>query len=89
MGHQVHRWEEEPMAAHSHLYSVNPKLFETDEGLSSFYRLTSIAYTPDEAKPFGNSMEAYNYPFLATQFHPEKPMTAYYEGYGINHKWES
>jgi hypothetical protein len=56
--------------------------------LSSFYRLTSISYTPVEGNPFTSSMEAYDYPFMATQFHPEKPMTAFYDD-AANHSWES
>ena len=34
-------------------------------------------------------MEAFDYPFQATQFHPEKTMTMFGDDSGINHSWES
>jgi len=34
-------------------------------------------------------MEAKNYPFFGTQFHPEKPSQLWVDGMNINHSWES
>ena len=77
------------MTLNSHDYSVDPNLFTTDASLAAFYKLTSISYTPLEGKPFGATMEAYNYPFFGTQFHPEKTMDMFNDDTGINHTWES
>lgn len=89
LGAQAYKFEETPMTLNSHHYSVDPDLFTTDASLAAFYKLTSVSYTPAEGDPFGASMEAYNYPFFGTQFHPEKPMTMFNDGTGINHTWES
>jgi len=74
-------------------YGVNPEDFKNDKGLASFYRLTSISYepgnTPADARPYAATMEAYNYPFTATQFHPEKSIYMFGDNMGINHSWEA
>jgi gamma-glutamyl hydrolase len=70
-------------------YGVNPDSFTTDKALSEFYRLTSVSYEPSTGKPFGTSIEAYNYPFYGTQFHPEKVLDLFTDNSGINHSWES
>lgn len=50
--------------------------------------ITSISYD-EEKKPFVATMEGKKYPFMGTQFHPEKVTQAWNDNYGINHSWES
>ena len=38
-----------------------------------------------EGRTFVSSMEAYDYPFYGTQFHPEVTIFNFYPNYGINH----
>lgn len=72
----------------SHSFSLSPKTVESDEGLREMWDVTSI--TLDENKrPFVASMEGKKYPFMGTQFHPEKVTQAWNDNYGINHSWES
>lgn len=72
----------------SHQWSVSPQTFKDDAGLSNFWDVTSISYDANK-KPFVSSIEGKKYPFMATQFHPEKVTQAWNDNYGINHTWES
>jgi len=72
----------------SHQYSIPPETFRTDEGLKEMWDVTAVSYDADN-KPFVASIEGKKYPFMATQFHPEKVTQAWNDGYGINHSWES
>jgi len=89
MGEDAYKFEQDPMTLNSHSYSVDPNKFTTDESLSTFYKLTSVSYTPVEGNAFGATIEAYDYPFFGTQFHPEKTMDMFNDDTGINHSWES
>lgn len=66
LGQDAYRFEKTAMTLNSHTFSVNPDSFTTDKSLSEFYKLTSVSYEPETGKPFGTSMEAYNYPFYGT-----------------------
>lgn len=76
MGSNAYNFEKEAMTLNSHSWGINPDSFVTDAGFGNFYRLTSVTYepgnTPADARPFTATMEAINYPFFGTQFHPEK-----------------
>lgn len=90
LGSYAHRYEEVASLWQSHTWAISPDSFETDEGLKSKFRLTSIQYTTDEsATPFTGTMESPDYPFFATQFHPEKATFNFNDDYGINHSEES
>jgi len=56
--------------------------------MKDFWTYTSTS-KDGNGREFVSSMEAKNYPFLATQFHPEKTTQVFYDGYGINHSWQS
>lgn len=73
LGEQASIFESYNMTLNLHSYGISPNKFDTDEGLSEFFTPTSISYTPDAGIPFITSMEAKNYPFYGTQFHPEMP----------------
>jgi gamma-glutamyl hydrolase len=49
----------------SHEYSVDPKTFETDAKLSEFWDVTAISHDAS-GREFVASIEAKNYPFMAT-----------------------
>ena len=87
------KFEDYAMTLNSHSWGVNPESFTSDEGLANFYRLTSVSYEPDnepaDSRPFAASIEAFDYPFFGSQFHPEKTMAQYNDDAGINHSWES
>jgi carbamoylphosphate synthase small subunit len=51
---------------------MSPYIFKNDSDLSSFWDVTSISLMPNGTS-FVASIEAKDYPFFATQFHPEKP----------------
>lgn len=51
--------------------------------------VTSLSYDTEHKRPFVASIEGKKYPFMATQFHPEKTTQAWNDNYGINHSWES
>jgi len=89
LGSDAYTYTTTPMTLNSHSYGVNPDSFTTDKALSEFYRLTSVSYEPSTGKPFGTSIEAYDYPFYGTQFHPEKVLDLFTDNSGINHSWES
>lgn len=92
LGEDAYKFETDAVTLNSHSWGVNPDSFTTDKSLSEFYRLTSVSYEPGnepaDARPFGASMEAFDYPFFGTQFHPEKILAMFYD-MGINHTWES
>jgi len=71
----------------SHSFSISPDTFETDEGLSSFWNVTSKT-TAENGREFISTMEAKDYPIMATQFHPEKPSQVWNKK-AVNHSWES
>ena len=93
LGEDAFKFENYAMTLNSHNWGVDPESFTNDAGLASFYRLTSVSYepgnTPADARPFGATMEAFNYPFTGTQFHPEKVLFMYGDNNGVNHSWES
>jgi len=60
---------------------------ESDEYLKDFWKVTSLS-TDSKGRDFVASMEGVKYPFMATQFHPEKP-TQVMKGHQINRSWES
>jgi carbamoylphosphate synthase small subunit len=90
LGVKANGFHEYAVALNSHSFGLSPDKFKTDAGLSSIYHPTSLSYTPDSANlPFVATMESYDYPFFATQFHPEKALDAYYPKNNINHSWVS
>jgi len=70
----------------SHSYSIDPKKFESDSKLKEFWTFTSTS-KDENGREFVSSMEANDYPIMATQFHPEKASQIFYDGYNINHSW--
>jgi len=72
----------------SHRYGIAPSTFQSDKGLHEFWDVTAESFMPN-GTAFVASIEAKNYPIMATQFHPEKPSSLWTDGYNINHEWES
>jgi gamma-glutamyl hydrolase len=72
LGDSAFLFEDHDITYNSHHWSIDPKLFKTDKGLSSMYEVTAVSYMPD-GREFVASIESKNYPFFGTQFHPEKP----------------
>lgn len=65
-----------------------------DKKLRDFWTITStseVASTEQGGKPrkFIASIEAKKYPFVGTQFHPEKVTQTWIEDMGIDHSWKS
>ena len=65
-----YKFEDYAMTLNSHSWGVNPDSFTSDEGLASFYRLTSVSYEPDNVpadfRPFAATIEAFDYPFFGS-----------------------
>ena len=82
--------QSENMFFHYHSYGLSQTKFEGDEYLPSFWTLTSTAEMQDgSGTQIVNSIEAKNYPFYGTQFHPEKETTQHYPYNSFNMSWES
>ena len=73
----------------NHQYSVSPSKFESDPSLAEMWDVTSTSYDPTTDQDFAASYEGKKYPFMATQFHPEKATQAWNDNYDINHSWQS
>mmetsp|Transcript_24645 Transcript_24645/g.38315 ORF Transcript_24645/g.38315 Transcript_24645/m.38315 type:complete len:193 (+) Transcript_24645:282-860(+) len=56
----------------SHDLAVGPETYETDAGLKDFWDVTALSYLIN-GTAFVASIEAKDYPFFATQYHPERP----------------
>jgi hypothetical protein len=53
-------------AYQAHDFAVSPGRFETDKGLNSFWDVTSVSAIPNNGTLFVSSIEAKDYPILAT-----------------------
>ena len=76
----------------SHTYGVSPESYEKDEGLKNMFKLTSTCYDEEHDNTFACTMESEKYPFMGTQFHPEKQIYQWNDGKdgaGLDHEWES
>jgi gamma-glutamyl hydrolase len=89
MGDESLRLQAGNFTLNSHQYSIPQETFFTDPGLKEMWEVTSLSYDPNTKRPFVASIEGKKYPFMATQFHPEKVTQAWNDNYGINHSWES
>ena len=65
-----------------HTFGVKKETYEKDQKLAEFWKVTATSTSRDKVK-FVASIEAKNYPFYATQYHPEKQST---EFKGLKHK---
>ncbi|XP_041065894.1 gamma-glutamyl hydrolase-like [Carcharodon carcharias] len=61
---------EKPLTGNFHKFSITEQSFVSNEKLRSFYRLISTS-TDRHGVPFISTMEALEYPFYGTQWHPE------------------
>lgn len=80
--------ETEGMTFNSHSWSTSPDFFEADESLNSFWQPTALSTMPDGRKIVA-SAESKEFPFVGTQYHPEKVTSIYKPGLGLNHSWAS
>ena len=71
----------------SHQYSISPDTMKSDPYLKDFWKVTSTSTDPS-GRDFVATMEAVDYPFMATQFHPEK-VTQVIKGSHINRTMKS
>lgn len=60
----------QPLLVHAHKWSMAMETFKTEERLNTFYKVVST--NTDGNVEFVSTMEAYDYPFYGTQWHPEK-----------------
>jgi gamma-glutamyl hydrolase len=84
LGEDAYIFEMYNMTLNHHSHGVSPSTFQSDSSLNAFFMPTSISYD-DYGLPFVATMEAYNYPFFGTQFHPEKPASIFYTAANIVH----
>jgi len=54
------------MAYNSHDWGIDPKKFETDEGLREMFEVTAVHHLPDTGAVFVASIESKKYPFFGT-----------------------
>ncbi|NP_998487.1 gamma-glutamyl hydrolase precursor [Danio rerio] len=60
----------EPLTENSHQWSITTENFTANKKLKKFYRVLST--NTDGYNKFVSTMEAYDFPIYATQWHPEK-----------------
>ncbi|XP_053268705.1 gamma-glutamyl hydrolase [Pleuronectes platessa] len=60
----------EPLTENSHTWSLASLTYNTNEDLKTFYKVLST--NTDGETQFVSTVEAYEYPIYATQWHPEK-----------------
>lgn len=84
---QIHALETGAYTYNSHSYSVSPTTMQEDEFLKEFWTVTATSKDANGVD-FVASMEGKDYPFMATQFHPEK-ITQVIKGEQINRTWDS
>ncbi|XP_028812801.1 gamma-glutamyl hydrolase [Denticeps clupeoides] len=60
----------EPLTENSHKWSILVQSFNKTEELTKFYKVLSV--NTDGSNEFISTVEAYDYPVYATQWHPEK-----------------
>ncbi|XP_048042389.1 gamma-glutamyl hydrolase-like [Megalobrama amblycephala] len=60
----------DPLTENSHQWSVTTEKFTKNEKLKNFYRVLST--NTDGQNEFVSTVEAYDFPIYATQWHPEK-----------------
>lgn len=90
LGQSAFLFETTAMTTNIHSYAVDPSKFETDKGLKSMFKPTSVSYTTDgQNLAFTATMESEKYPIFGTQFHPESTMSMFYDDSNVNHSWES
>ena len=88
MHQNVEYFSDEAMTYNSHHYGIALETFTDDMGLEMMFRPTSLSTDAESGDTFVASMEAYNYPFFGTQFHPEKVLTLYNNG-ALDHSWKA
>jgi len=93
LGDQAFFFEDHELAYNSHFNGISPDSFETDRGLKEMFDVVSVSYLPDDGRPFVAAIEARDYPFYGTQYHPEMTYETWedYPGgdYRVNHSWLS
>lgn len=65
-----------PMTYHYHHWALTEQAYYRHPELTSFFQLTSLS-TADWVTKYVNSMEARNFPFYVTLWHPEKQFTVF------------
>ncbi|CAN9506063.1 unnamed protein product [Ophioblennius macclurei] len=60
----------EPMTENSHMWSLATSTYNSNDELRKFYKVLST--NTDGQTEFVSTVEAYDYPIYATQWHPEK-----------------
>eukprot|EP00347_Sterkiella_histriomuscorum_P001892 403370267 len=84
LGADANVFENYNITYNHHNWGVSPDKFKTDKGLSSIFYPTSIS-KDNNGKSYVSSMESNQYPFFATQFHPEKAQFVFYPKTQIDH----
>jgi len=78
-----------PFAFQSHSHGLSTQAFKLDRGLAAMFTPTSTSTDPNSGDTFVSTMEAKDYPFFATQFHPEKVLEQWSDTTGLEHNWSS
>ena len=88
-GEAAKDYETEASSYQSHTWGVNPESYEKDEGLKNMFKLTSTCHDEKYDSTFACTMESDKYPFMGTQFHPEKQIYQWNDDEHYNHDWDS
>jgi len=79
---------QQAVTMNNHVEGVNTATYNTNQRLSSFFR--TISWNNDRnKKPFVSTVESFNYPIYAYQWHPEKVPFEWTTTEGINHSSDS
>jgi gamma-glutamyl hydrolase len=80
--------QNQPVTMNNHHYGVSPTTYSTNSALTSFFRVISWDYDRGN-KQFVSTVEGYNYPIYALQWHPEKAAFEWNPNEGIDHTSDS
>ncbi|XP_044163182.1 gamma-glutamyl hydrolase-like [Acropora millepora] len=72
-----------------HQHCVSTDEYHNNQALKKFYRLLSTNRDKEGKKQFVSTIEAYDYPFYGTQWHPEKNSFEWTSLEAINHSKEA
>jgi len=84
----INIFSQQAVTMNNHVEGVNPATYNTNQKLSSFFRAISWS-TDRNKKPFVSTVESFNYPIYAYQWHPEKVSFEWTTTEGINHSTDS
>ena len=84
----IHIFTQNNITMNNHRNGIEPKVFLSDGGLTSLFQITSTN-VDRKGRSFVSTIESLQYPYYATQYHPEKNEFEFSTYPGTNIPYES